>query len=67
MSGTKTGAYVDNTGTIDNDGLRRAEDQIDIVARKNQTDANSEIYYIMYLNKNRTLTTLDKINKISIS
>ena len=63
MGGGGTGACVDSTETINDNRLRKAEGEIDIIARKKQTDAKSEIYYAMHLSKNRISITPDKTNK----
>lgn len=66
MRDTETSACIDNAGTMDNNGPKRAKDKVNIVARKKQTDANNKIYYAMHLSKNRTLTMPDKTNKTPI-
>lgn len=46
VSGIETDAGGDGTRTMDDNGLRGAESKVDIVAKKQQTDADNEIYYI---------------------
>lgn len=42
------------------------EAKIEIIARKKQIDANSEIYYAIYLSKHKISTTSNKIKNILI-
>lgn len=63
VHGAETGVCIDSTGTMDNDKPGKVEGKIDIIARKKQTNPNSEIYYTMHLSKNRTPTMPDKTNK----
>ena len=66
VGGAKTGACVKGARTIDDDELGGIESEVDIVEREKQIDANSEIYYAIYLSENRTLMTPDKTNKIPL-
>lgn len=59
-------SYIDDDGTIKDDRPGEVEGKVNIVARENQTDVNSEIYYAMHLGKNKTPTTLDMTNKAFI-
>ena len=66
LGGAKTSACVDAARTMDDDGPRGVEGEVDIVAREKQTDADSEIYYAMHLSKNGTPTMPDKTYKTLI-
>lgn len=66
MGGLDTGACVNNAETMHDNGLWRAKNKVNIVARNNQIDANSKIYYKIYLSDNRYSTTLKKTNKTFI-
>ena len=66
VGGAETGTCVNDAGTMNNDGLEGTEDKVDIIARKKQTDADSEIYYAMHPRKNKTPTKPDNTNKIPI-
>ena len=66
MGGVNTDACVNRAKTIDDNGPGGTKGEVDIVRREKQIDANSEIYYVMHLNKNGTLTTPNKTNKTLI-
>lgn len=45
VDGAETGAGIDGTGTMSDDGLERTKGEIFIIARKAQTNTNNKIYY----------------------
>lgn len=66
MDNAETGTYMNNTKTMNNDKSGGIKDEVDIIAKEKQTDANSEIYYVMHPSKNGTSIMPDKINKTLI-
>lgn len=66
VGNAKTGICVDGAGTMVDDEPGGAEGKVDIIAKKKQTDANSERYYIMHPSPNKTPMTPNKTNKTPI-
>lgn len=66
VSGTKISTCVDSAGTINDNGPGMAKNKIEIVAKENQTDVDSEVYYAMHSSKNKTPIMPNKTNKTLI-